>query len=139
MITSIHYFINQQINHLNNYIRDPYYFYESKSCLICRMTCVVTLYLYNYRIKSVKSNIPKQSIQNCTPLVNTKFAPGIHSDLMTWWRPIEIRTNRQMWYNIAVCWLHSTLLSSIHCRCPCNLYIQGSNLHIIDLYLFSLY
>ena len=30
--------------------------------------------------------------QSCTPLVNTLFNPGFHSDLMTGWRHIEIRT-----------------------------------------------
>ena len=56
------------------------------------MMCVVTLYLCTHNIKPVLANIPQQSIQSCTPFVNTQFAPDFHSDLMTGWRHIEKRT-----------------------------------------------
>jgi len=36
-------------------------FYESKSCRICRLMCVVTIYLCKHNIKPVMANIPKQS------------------------------------------------------------------------------
>jgi len=50
-------------------------------------------YLCKHSIKPVLANIPQQLIQSYTPLVNKQFAPGLHSDLMTGWRHIEIRTN----------------------------------------------
>jgi len=54
------------------------------------MMCgVPILDLCKPNIKRVLANIPKQSIQSCTPLVNKQFAPGFHSDLMTGWRHIE--------------------------------------------------
>ena len=51
-----------------------------------------THYLRKHNVKPLLANIPKQSIQSCTPLVNKQFAAGHHSDLMTGWRHIEIRT-----------------------------------------------
>jgi len=64
--------------------------YKLKSCLISCMMCgVPILDLCKPNIKRVLANIPKQSIQSCTPLVNKQFAPGFHSDLMTGWRHIE--------------------------------------------------
>jgi len=45
-------------------------FYESKSCLVCRMRRVVTIYPCKHNIKPVLANIPKQLIQKCSSLVN---------------------------------------------------------------------
>ena len=50
---------------------------------MCRMMRVVTIYLCKHSIISILADIPQQSIQSCTPLVNKQFAPGFHSDLMT--------------------------------------------------------
>jgi len=50
---------------------------------MCRMMRVVTIYLCKHSITPVLADIPQQSIQSCTPLVNKQFAPGFHSDLMT--------------------------------------------------------
>ena len=50
---------------------------------MCRMMRVVTIYLCKHRITPVLADIPQQSIQSCTPLVNKQFAPGFHNDLMT--------------------------------------------------------
>jgi len=52
------------------------FFYESKSCLICRMVCVVTIYLFKHSIKPVFATLYNQYIQSCTPLVNTHFSSG---------------------------------------------------------------
>ena len=68
-------------------------FYESKGCHMCRMMRVVTIYLCKHSITPVLADIPQQSIQSCTPLVNKQFVPGLHSELMTGCRHIEIRTN----------------------------------------------
>jgi len=51
-------------------------FYELKGCHMCRMMRVVTLYLCTHSITHVLADIPQQSIQSCTPLVNKQFAPG---------------------------------------------------------------
>jgi len=60
---------------------------ESKSCNICCMMYVVTIYMYlcKHNIKPVLANISKQSIQSCPPLnkTNKQFAPGLQSDLKT--------------------------------------------------------
>jgi len=37
---------------------------------MCRMMRVVTIYLYKHSIKPVLTDIPQQSIQSCTHLVN---------------------------------------------------------------------
>jgi len=58
-------------------------FYESKGCHMCHMMRVVTIYLCKHSITPVLADIPQQSIQSCTPLVNKQFGPGFHSDLMT--------------------------------------------------------
>jgi len=58
-------------------------FYELKGCHMCRMMRVVKIYLCKHSITPVLADIPQQSIQSCTPLVNEQFAPGFHSDLMT--------------------------------------------------------
>ena len=50
---------------------------------MCRMMRVVTIYLCKHSITPVLADIPQQSIQSCTPLVNKQFAPGFHSNLMT--------------------------------------------------------
>ena len=50
---------------------------------MCRMLRVVTIYLCKHSITLVLADIPQQSIQSCTPLVNKQFVPGLHSDLMT--------------------------------------------------------
>ena len=50
--------------------------YVSKGCRMCRMMRVVTLYLCTHSITHVLADIPQQSIQSCTPLVNKQFAPG---------------------------------------------------------------
>ena len=51
-------------------------FYEPKGCYMCCMMRVVTIYLCKHSITPVLANIPQQSIQSCTPLVNKQFAPG---------------------------------------------------------------
>ena len=61
-------------------LRDQYYFNESN---ICRMMYVVPLYWPIYR------NSRRRVVR---PFVNKQFASGYHSDLMTGWRQIEIRT-----------------------------------------------
>ena len=66
--------------------------YKLKICLISCMKCGVTIYLCKHNIKPVLANLPKQSLQSCTPLVNKQFARGFHSDSLTRWRPFEIRT-----------------------------------------------
>ena len=58
-------------------------FYESNSCHVCLMMRVVTIYLCKHSIAPVLADIPQQSIESCTPLVNKQFAQGFHSDLMT--------------------------------------------------------
>jgi len=47
------------------------------------MMRVVTIYLRKHSITPVLADIPQQSVQSCTPLVNKQFAPSFHSDLMT--------------------------------------------------------
>jgi len=58
-------------------------FYESNSCHVCLMMRVVTIYLRKHSIAPVLADIPQQSIESCTPLVNKQFAQCFHSDLMT--------------------------------------------------------
>ena len=53
------------------------------------MMYLITIYLRKHSIRRVLANIPKQSIQGCTPLANKQFAAGFHSDLMTGWRHIN--------------------------------------------------
>jgi len=50
--------------------------YKSKGYHMCRMMRVVTIFLCKHNIKPVLADIPQQSIQSCTPLVNKQFAPG---------------------------------------------------------------
>jgi len=56
---------------------------QFKSCHICRMMCGVTIYLYKHRNKHALTNVPKQLIQSCMPLVIKQIAPSFHSDLVT--------------------------------------------------------
>ena len=42
--------------------------------------CCNNLHNVNKPFKPVLANISKQSIQSCTPFVNTQFAPGLYSD-----------------------------------------------------------
>jgi len=43
---------------------------------MCRIMRVVTIHLCKHSITPVLADIPQQSIQSYTPLVNTQFAPG---------------------------------------------------------------
>jgi len=40
---------------------------------MCRMISVVTIYLCKHSITPVLADIPQQSIQSCTPLVNKLY------------------------------------------------------------------
>ena len=76
----------------NDLIDQQYLFKNQKGCCICCMMCVVQIFLCKQSTKPALDTIPQQSTQTCTPLVNKQFAPGVHSDLVTGWRHIEIRT-----------------------------------------------
>ena len=54
------------------------------------MMYVVPIYLCKHSIKPVLVNY---TATFDTELVNKQFASGFHTDLMTGWRHIEIRTN----------------------------------------------
>ena len=76
----------------NDLIDQHYLFKNQKGCCICCMMCVVQIFLCKQSTKPALDTIPQQSTQTCTPLVNKQFATGVHSDLVTGWRHIEIRT-----------------------------------------------
>jgi len=52
-------------------------FYELKGCHMCRMMRDVTIYLCKHSITPVLADIPQQSIQSCTPLVNKQICSGL--------------------------------------------------------------
>ena len=51
-----------------NVLRDQYYFFESKTCYICSMMCVATIYQCKHSKKTVLANVPTMSIQSWTDM-----------------------------------------------------------------------